>query len=96
MDVQLQDLVCEVRELKSLIIRDAAPMYLKIEKAAEFLSISSGALRVMVTRGQVPHIKRMGKLYFLQSDLIEWFEGGRVAAHSTSEENILVINKKRS
>ncbi|MFC4213468.1 helix-turn-helix domain-containing protein [Pedobacter lithocola] len=96
MDAQIQELVTEVKELKSLIIKDAAPTYWKVEKAAEFLSITSGALRVMVTRGQVPHIKRLGKLYFLQSDLIDWLESGRVNHANATPEDILIVKRKKT
>lgn len=94
MDAQIQELVSELR---TLITKETAPTYWRVDKAAEYLSVTEGALRVMVTRGQVPHIKRLGKLYFLQSDLVAWLEDGRVETSCTSPEDILISkNKKRS
>ena len=55
-------------------------IYLKVEKAAEFLSTTPNALRVMVSKNQIPYLKKMGKLFFRQSDLIEWLENGYVAS----------------
>ena len=92
MDVQIQELVSELR---SLIIKETAPTYWRVDKAADYLSVTEGALRVMVQRGQVPHIKRLGKLYFLQSDLVSWLEGGRVETTVTAPEDILVIKRKK-
>lgn len=48
--------------------------YLKIDKAAAFLSTTPNALLVMVSKGQVPSIKKQGKLYFRRNDLVEWLE----------------------
>ena len=56
--------------------------YLKVDKAAEFLSTTPNALRVMVNKNQIQYIKKQGKLFFRQSDLIEWLESGN------SNENI--------
>ncbi|WP_157766464.1 helix-turn-helix domain-containing protein [Pedobacter ginsengisoli] len=50
--------------------------YLRIEMAAEFLSTTQNALRVMVHKGQINYIKKQGKLFFRRSDLIEWLESG--------------------
>lgn len=42
--------------------------YLKIDKAAEFLSTTPNALRVIVSKNKIPYLKKMGKLFFRQSD----------------------------
>lgn len=52
--------------------------YLKVDKAAEFLSSTPNALRVMASKNQIPYLKKMGKLFFRRSDLIEWLENGYV------------------
>lgn len=57
--------------------------YLKIDKAAEFLSTTPNALRVMVSKNQIPYLKKMGKLFFRQSDLIEWLENGNIELFSS-------------
>lgn len=49
--------------------------YLKIDKAAEFLSTTPNALRVMVSKNQIPFIKKHGRLFFRERDLVEWLEG---------------------
>ncbi|MDN3585603.1 helix-turn-helix domain-containing protein [Pedobacter aquatilis] len=54
--------------------------YLKIEAAAAFLSSTRGAFQIMTHRKTIPHIKKMGKLYFRKSDLVKWLEDGAVDA----------------
>lgn len=71
------------------------PVYLKIDKAADFLSTSENALRVMVHKNQIPHIKKHGKLFFLQSDLIDWFESGRVESVELNPEDLLISSNKK-
>jgi len=73
--------------------RVEAPVeYMQVDAAASFLSISPNALRVLVHRNMVPHIKKLGKNYFLKADLISWMEEGRV---STEEEIISLAPTKR-
>lgn len=69
--------------------------YLKIDKAAAFLSTTPNALRVLAAKEQIPHIKKQGKLYFLYSELIEWMESGRVQPIGEVPEESLLQNKKR-
>jgi hypothetical protein len=70
--------------------------YLKIDKAADFLSTTANALRMMVHKDQIPFIKKQGKVYFLRSDLVTWLESGRNNSEEVNAEDILLGNKKRS
>lgn len=63
-------------ENKNLNVQEES--YLKIEAAAAFLSSTRGALQVMTHRKTIPHIKKMGKLYFRKSDLLKWLEDGAI------------------
>lgn len=51
--------------------------YLKIDKAAEFLSTTPNALRVMVSKNQIPFIKKHRRLFFREKDLVDWLEGSK-------------------
>lgn len=55
-----------------------AEAYLKIDQAAAFLSTTPNALRVMVCKSQIAYIKKHGRLFFRQSDLIKWLEAGGI------------------
>jgi len=79
------------------VISAPAEEYLKIEKAAEFLSTSPNAVRVMANKGQIRYIKKSNKLFFRQSDLIDWLESGSVNPDVQEDlESNLVATKKRS
>ena len=67
--------------------------YLLIDAAAVFLSSTPNALRVMASKKQIPHCKKQGKLYFKKTDLIEWFESGRVEVEQINGNDLLLINK---
>lgn len=58
----------------SLQHTQARDVYLKIDQAAAFLSKTPNALRVMVSKNQVPYIKKHGRLFFRQNDLVDWLE----------------------
>lgn len=72
------------------------PSYKTIEQAAHFLGRTPNALRVMVSKRQIPFIKKHGKLYFRTNDIIDWLESGSIDAEDNSPEENLAINKKRS
>lgn len=76
--------------------KDADPIYLKIDKAASFLSLTPNALRVMVHKNQISYIKKQGKIYFNKTELIEWLESGRVYPEDLNLEleSILVRQKR--
>ncbi|WP_162143047.1 helix-turn-helix domain-containing protein [Pedobacter glucosidilyticus] len=71
--------------------------YLSVVEAARFLDKTPNALRVMVCKNQIKHIKKGGKLYFLQSDIEEYMESGRVEIKSKEDpiEALKVGNKKK-
>jgi hypothetical protein len=89
----LQIILAEIRELKESM---GVPTYLKVSKAAEYLSMSENALRVMCFKGQIKYIKKQGKLYFRLVDLIEWFESGSSEEDEIDAESILLANKRRA
>lgn len=70
---------------------DESIEYMTISKASEFIGKTDNALRVMVHKNQLPHIKKQGKLFFRKSDLVAWFESGSVDSNP-APENILFKN----
>lgn len=70
--------------------------YLSTKQAAEFLSKTPNAIRVMVCKNQIKSIKKGNSLYFLEIDLIEYLESGRrktPAELAQNCEDALVIKK---
>lgn len=101
MDNPFEILIKEFRDLKSIVLSgessrsELGSNYLKIDKAAEFLSTTQNALRVMTHKGQINYIKKQGKLFFRRSDLIEWFESGSILNNVTDIENVLLVKTKK-
>ena len=63
----------------NLQVVKSAEVYIKINQTAEFLTATPNAFRVMVSKNQIPYIKKQGKLYFRKQYLVEWFEDGIVS-----------------
>jgi excisionase family DNA binding protein len=50
---------------------------LNIEQAADFLSLTKPTIYSMVSRGELPSMKRSKRLYFFREDLISYVKKGR-------------------
>jgi hypothetical protein len=94
---ELMTLMFEIKELiknNTSVAVNKSPVYFLTAKAAEYLSISPNALRVMVSKGQIQPCKKLGKNYFLLDDLVNWIESGRNACFNEAPEDILITNRK--
>lgn len=73
----------EVSEIKQLLLSksiqpsEASDQLLTIQEAADFLTLAVPTLYSMVSRGELPHMKRSKRLYFSKKDLIEYVQAGR-------------------
>lgn len=59
-----------------------------IEAAASILHLSRSTVYALTSRRKVPHYKRGGKLYFLQSELLAWLMDGKrdvIDAHAAAQ-----------
>lgn len=48
-----------------------------IDDAVLFLGIAKPTIYAKTSKGEIPHFKRAGRLYFRESELIQWIEEGR-------------------
>ena len=48
-----------------------------IDQAAEFLNLAKPTVYSMVSRGEIPYMKRSKRLYFCQQDLMAYIRDGR-------------------
>ena len=87
--ITFNDLPSAVSELNSkldlvltrLDIERAKPLTrkkLNINAAAEYTGRTPNALRIAAHRGEIPHYKIRGRLYFFPDELDQWFESGRI------------------
>lgn len=54
-----------------------ADRYLNLNEAAAFLNLKPCSIYNKIASRELPHIKRGNRLYFLESDLREYLNGGR-------------------
>lgn len=92
----------EISELKRLLIEkqeqtptEQPDQLLTIQQTADFLSLAVPTIYTMVSRGEIPVMKRSKRLYFSRIELINYLKQGRkktIAETATEAENY--INKK--
>lgn len=51
--------------------------YLTSKEAGKFLGKTANAMRILVHREEIQSYKKGERLYFLESDLMDWIESGR-------------------
>jgi len=68
-----------------------------IQQAADFLSLAVPTIYSMVSRSELPYMKRSKRLYFSRVELINYVKQGRkkTIAEAVSEADQYLINKKR-
>ncbi len=69
---------------------------LTVREAAEFLSLAVPTVYSMVSRGELPHMKRSKRLYFDRDELMSYLKEGRQQTNEEIEESALdCLTKKR-
>lgn len=71
--------------------------FLTIQEASEFLSLSVPTIYSKVSKGELPVMKRSKRLYFSNSELLEYLKGGRKKTSSEIQQEVdlyLSNNKK--
>lgn len=73
---------------KSVSISATAEPLIDVDAAAAILHLRRSTIYSLTSRRQVPHYKRRGRLYFLESELVAWLMAGRrdvISANSAIE-----------
>lgn len=80
-------------------LRDAAQptdKLLSVKEAADFLNLAVPTVYSMVSKGDLPHMKRSKRLYFDRDELMAYLKEGRQQTNEEIEENALdCLTKKR-
>jgi len=75
---------------------NAPEKYKNISQAAQFLNLAVPTLYTMVSKKQIKFYKRTKRLYFLESDLLEFIRIGKKKSISEIEEEVdNNLNKER-
>lgn len=93
----------EISELKALLLRNIEQPNLQpkdklltIQEASELLTLSVPTIYSKVSKGEIPVMKRSKRLYFSQSELIDFVKAGRkkTNAEIEAEAEAYLSNKK--
>jgi len=93
----------EVSELKQLLLQNsqlqtaAAPLeqLLTIQQAAAFLGLTVPTMYTKVSKAELPVMKRGKRLYFSQTELIEYLKTGRKKSNAEIEAEAAKYLKNR-
>jgi excisionase family DNA binding protein len=68
-----------------------------IDEAARYCKFSKPTMYALVSKGEIPHSKRGKRLYFLESELMNWIKEGRkrTNAELAHEAERIVATKKK-
>ena len=97
----LQETVNEIKRL--LLQKETAPnpepeKLLTVQEAAKFLSLSVPTIYGLISKGELPVIKRSKRCYFSNIELLEYMKAGRkktVDEIKSEADNFLNSRKKR-
>ena len=67
---------------------------LTVREAAEFLSLAVPTVYSMVSKGELPHMKRSKRLYFDRDELMTYLKDGRQETNEEIQENALDCLRK--
>ena len=67
---------------------------INIEEASKFLDKEVSTLYTLVQKGQIPYHKKLRKLYFFKSELVQWIKESEDDT-AELEKEFLTANKKR-
>jgi len=83
----------KVENLEVLLSKQAEPTpqkkYLQAQASADFLGITLPTFYSKSSRAELPVLKRNGKLYCLESDLMKYLEQGRRKTNAEIKEESL-------
>lgn len=84
----------EIQELKVLVNESArfktepstSDRVLKIEDVMHLLGCKKATIYSKTSKGEIPHMKAGGKLYFSEKEIMNYLQNGKVLSHSEAME----------
>lgn len=91
----------EVGEIKRLLLKrneenqsNSEDQLLTVQETAKFMSLAVPTIYSMVSRGELPVMKRSKRLYFSRVELLEYLKKGKKKLVSEIEADTLLKKKK--
>lgn len=88
-----------IREFHSLKLALQAPQepadqLMTVDQAAEFLTLAKPTIYAMISRGELPNLKRGKRVYFQKSDLLSYLLAGKRKTYKQIRSERSVANGK--
>ena len=71
--------------LSDVLKPEPSDRFLTLSEAAKFLNLKPASIYNKIANRELPHIKRGNRLYFLESDLRDYLNGGRQMTKAETE-----------
>ncbi|MFV0216791.1 helix-turn-helix domain-containing protein [Empedobacter falsenii] len=93
----LKEQLKESARFNQSIISDEEEILLA-EDVAQLLKVTIGTIRTKTSNGEIPSMKRLGKNYYLKSEIIEYLKQGKKLSFQQIQEqaNQYLLTKKGS
>ena len=95
-------LAMEVSEIKRLLLEKSNEQpttdpdeLLTVRGAAEFLTLSVPTIYALISKGELPVIKRGKRCYFLKIDLMAWLKQGRRKTNTEIAIEVKAYQKRK-
>lgn len=69
--------------------------FLTVSEAAIFLNLAKQSIYGLISRKQIPHMKKLKRVYFSKLELTKWLESGRQMTHQEILANSHPVLVKR-
>ena len=87
-----QDIIKRIEALSGTNQKD----FFTIEEVSDYLNLAKQTVYGLVSRGEIPYIKKGNRLYFLRSEILDWLRQGRRPTRSEKENSAVdVIDLKK-
>ncbi|HEX5150071.1 MAG TPA: helix-turn-helix domain-containing protein [Parafilimonas sp.] len=102
--IELQDLLNGLRSIvkeelqaqQQIQTKSESRKPISVEKAAAITNLSRSRIYALAPSGAIPNIKKGGRLYFYEDELLAWLESGKRLSKSeidTAADNALLKKK---
>jgi len=85
---KLESIEKMLKAQSSIEYEDPNKLY-NIDEASKYLNLAKPTVYSMVSKGEIPYMKRSRRLYFSKQDLLEYVRQGRVKTNDEIKEYAL-------
>jgi excisionase family DNA binding protein len=84
----IEDLILDLKHQPQQVINSPpTEQLLTVQEAADFLKLTIATIYSKVSRGELPVMKTSKRLYFSQTELLEYVKSGRRKSNANIEED---------